>query len=275
MVAAFEGWNDAGDAATTALRSLADVAGARTVASIDPEAFTDFAVSRPYVRLGGGGERTIEWPRTDLLAGSLPGGRRDLVLMIGPEPRLRWQTYCGVVLDVAGSLGARTLVTLGALLADVVHTAPVQVVGGSSDPATALRLGLRTSRYEGPTGIVGVLGHVARERGMDIVSMWAPVPTYVPGATSPKAALALVRSVATYLDAPVADPDLEEAAAEYEQSVDELVAADDELADYVRQLILAIEDEPEIIEDQLPDSPGELVAEVERFLRDQKRPPGG
>jgi proteasome assembly chaperone (PAC2) family protein len=273
LVAAFEGWNDAGEAATDALRTLTDAVGARPFATIDPESFTDFAVSRPVVRLGVDGQRRIEWPSTELRCGPLPGSDRDVIILTGSEPRLRWRTFCGEITDLAAELGVTEIVTLGALLADVVHTAPVRVIGGASDPGTTARLGLRTSRYEGPTGIVGVLGTEARDAGFPVVSLWAPVPTYVPANSSPKAALALLRALTSYLGVQIDADDLEEAALEYEERVDELVDADHELSDYVRQLVLSASDEDEVDVEEA--DPAELVAEVERFLRDQKGPGPG
>ncbi|MEM9035620.1 MAG: PAC2 family protein [Actinomycetota bacterium] len=271
LVAAFEGWNDAGDAATGAVRFLGELANVREAAEIDAEPFVDFAVSRPLVRLDDRGQRRIEWPRTILSAGSVPGGP-DVITLHASEPRLRWRSYCATVLALAEELGVERIITIGALLAEVVHTDPVAVIGTSGDPAEVRRLGLRSSSYEGPTGIVGVLQAEARAKGLDALSLWAPVPSYVSAAPSPKATLALVERLGAALDIEL-EPHLRILRAEaagYQSQVDALVEGDDELAEYVAQIREAEASEP--LTDDPERSSDELLAEVEQFLRDQRDP---
>jgi proteasome assembly chaperone (PAC2) family protein len=260
MLAAFAGWNDAGDAASSAARYLRDRWQARAFATIDPEEFFDFTTTRPEVRLVDGVTREIVWPTNEFSAAA-PGGDHDVVVLLGVEPQLRWRTFCEEVLGVARRLGVELVVTLGALLADVAHTRPVQVTGAAADPAMAARLGLQRSRYEGPTGIVGVLHDACRQAGVPSASLWAAVPHYVAGTPSPKAALALVQRAGALVGTPVAATDLEIAAAAYERQVSEVVASDEEVAAYVREL------EEAASEDDLPSGEA-LAAELERFLRE-------
>lgn len=269
LLAAFEGWNDAGDAATTAAEELARLSDARTVATIDPEPFYDFAVNRPEIGFDEDGRRVIEWPSTDVRVGRLPGASRDVVLVTGSEPRLRWRTFARTILAVAEELGAETIITFGALLADVVHSDPVGVIGSAVDPDLVARLGLRTSTYEGPTGIIGVLQLEATEAGFDAVSLWAPVPTYVAAAPSPKAAVALLDRVANLYDLDLDLMRIRAAASGYVGKVDELVAADTDLQDYVQQIREAEADEP--LTDDPARSSNELMMELEEYLRDQER----
>ncbi|MEM8905569.1 MAG: PAC2 family protein [Actinomycetota bacterium] len=273
LVAAFEGWNDAGDAATGAVRFLADLSRMTEVAEIDPEPFVDFAVSRPLVRLDESGSRRIEWPRTIVSAGPLPGTDRDLVTVDASEPRLRWRSYCDTILAIADELDVEMVLTFGALLADVVHSDPVGVIGAAADPSLVSRLGLRQSSYEGPTGIVGVLQHRAREAGLDSVSLWAPVPSYVSAAPSPKATLALVERAATLLDLDVADrlTLLRAEAAGYVNQVDALVDGDEDLQEYVDRIREAEAAEP--LTDDPARSSNELMAELEDYLKDQGEGP--
>jgi proteasome assembly chaperone (PAC2) family protein len=260
MIAAFEGWNDAGDAATTAARWMRDRWAPRVFAEIDPEEFFDFTATRPLVRLEDG-ERRIDWPLTELSAGGEAG--RDIVVVLGSEPQLRWRTFTDQVVDVAREVGAELVITLGALLAEVPHTRPTSVMATGDDPD----MGLAISQYEGPTGIVGVLHDGCNQAGLKSASLWAAVSAYVPGAPSPKAALALIERVSDLLDIPVMVTDLEIAAASYERQVSEVVTDDEEMTEYVERL-----EERYDGEDGVP-SPASLVEEVERFLRDQ-RPPG-
>ena len=217
LVLAFEGWNDAGDAASTALRWLRDRWASEPLAEIDGEDFYDFTSTRPHVRLADGVTRTIDWPCVDLTWGHDAG--RDVVTMLGSEPQLRWQTFCHVVLEIAESLGVGFVVSLGALLAEVPHTKPTNVIGTGTDPALIAGLGLRRSGYEGPTGIVGVLHDAFGRVGVKSASLWAPVPAYVPGAPSPKAALALVQRAGSVLDIGLVTTDLEIASAAYDRQV--------------------------------------------------------
>jgi proteasome assembly chaperone (PAC2) family protein len=266
LIAAFEGWNDAGDAATMAARQLAERFDATPLVDIDPERYFDFSTTRPIVRLDDDRQRSITWPENQLHAARVPAAARDVVILVGLEPQLQWRRFCRQVLSVAEAIEASTIVTLGALLADVPHTRPVQVFGAAEDPALQTQLDLAPSSYEGPTGIVGALTTQAAEAGFPTATFWASVPSYVPGAPSPKAALALVHHVCEVVGTTVFVTDLEIAAASYERQVDELVAEDDETADYVHDLEAAWDADNEI--DELDDDPELLVAEVEEFLRD-------
>ncbi len=268
LVAAFEGWNDAGEAASTALTFVAEEIGAEVIGHIDPEEFYDFQVTRPSVRLDDLGERRIEWPSVEILAAVLPEAERDLVLLRGTEPNLRWRAFAGEIMAVAHELGAELFVTLGALLADVPHTRPVHVVGTTVDDDLAAQLDLPTSRYEGPTGMIGVLADAARRAALPSVSIWAALPHYVQASPNPRAALALVERLAELLPLEVDTESLAEASETFDATVAEIVEDDPELVGYVRRL-----EEEADRDDDLAEVPAdELVAEVERFLRDQ---PGG
>lgn len=262
LLAAFEGWNDAGDAATAAVSFLHDRWDARIFADIDPEDFFDFTATRPRVELDESEERRIVWPATEVSAAPVPGTDRDVVLLRGVEPQLRWRTFCGQIIALAEALRVELVVTLGALLAEVPHSRPVSVFGASYDDAMVEELGLSISRYQGPTGIVGVLHTACRDGGIPSASLWAAVPTYVPGAPSPKAALALLERTATLLGTELDTTSLELASASYESQVSELVQEDEETADYVAGLEVRYDEE------EFTD-PTTLVEQVERFLRDQ------
>jgi len=262
LLAAFEGWNDAGDAATTAVGFLARCHRSTPFASVDPDDFFDFTINRPEVRIVADGRR-LEWPETRLSIGR--ADPLDLVLLEGIEPHLRWRTFCEEVLAVASALGVRRVVTLGALLAEVPHTRAVPVYGATEDPALADRLGLEVSTYEGPTGIVGVLGGLAAAAGFETASFWAAVPTYASGVRSPKAALALVDRIGAYLGIRVPTVELEIAAAAYERQVSSLVEEDEETAEWVTRL----EEDHDREQGELS-AAGALVEEVERFLRSQE-----
>ncbi|MCU1487304.1 MAG: hypothetical protein JWN67_4050 [Actinomycetia bacterium] len=260
LIAAFEGWNDAGDAASTAARWLRDRFAPRVFGEIDPEEFFDFTATRPQVRIDEG-VRRIDWPLTELSAGAEAG--RDLVVVLGSEPQLRWRTFCDQVVGVAKEVGAERLITMGALLAEVPHTRPTAVMATGDDTT----FGLTPSQYEGPTGIVGVLHDACLQAGLPSASLWAAVSAYVPGAPSPKAALALVEKVGELLELPIVATDLEIASASYERQVSEVVTDDEEMTEYVERLEERYDDDDGVT------SPASLVEEVERFLRDQ-RPPG-
>jgi predicted ATP-grasp superfamily ATP-dependent carboligase len=262
LIVAFEGWNDAGDAASDAVDHLADAWGAREFAALEPDAYYDFQVNRPFVRLTEGGQRRITWPTCRFSACSPPGAERDVVLVRGHEPNMRWREFCGEVLDVAHELEAELVVTLGALLADSPHTRPVPVHGTASDAATTTAHGLGRSRYEGPTGIVGVLQDACAGAGVPAISFWAAVPHYVSSPPVPKAVLALLRRVEDVLDLPVPLGDLPEEARQWERSVDAIAADDSEVREYIAELE---EREPE---QDLPEASGEAIAkEFERYLR--------
>ena len=265
LIAAFEGWNDAGDAATIAVRQLVERFDATPLVDIDPERYFDFSATRPIVQLDEERRRSISWPENQILAARVPAASRDVVILLGLEPQLQWRRFCRQVLEVARIVEAGTIVTLGALLADVPHSRPVQVYGAAEDPSLQQRLDLAPSSYEGPTGIVGALTTEAAEAGFPTATFWASVPSYVPGAPSPKAALALLHHVCDVLGTTVFVTDLEIAAASYERQVDELVAEDEDTADYVRDLEAAWDEDDD---DGLEDDPELLVAEVEEFLRD-------
>ncbi len=266
LIAAFEGWNDAGEAASLAARWLSGRWAPEPLAEIDPEEFFDFTSTRPRVRFTHDGDREIEWPSNAFFWGSSgsSGGAAgtDVVVLVGTEPQLRWRTFCAQVVDVAQSIDARLVLTLGALLAEVPHSRPTSVVGTAADPAIVERMELTPSTYQGPTGIVGVLGDACRAAGLVGASLWAAVPAYVPGAPSPKAALALVEHTAELLGVPAIATDLEIAAAAYERQVSEVVADDEEMTSYLETLEQRFD-----ADEGVPTA--SLAEEVERFLRDR------
>ena len=262
LIIAFEGWNDAGDAASTAVRHLGDRWGARPFATIDPEIFYDFTTTRPQVRLSSSGDRQIEWP-VNTVSSVEVSDDLHVITLVGTEPQLRWRTFCSQVIGLAKLLDVRLVMTVGALLSEVPHTRPTPVYGAAYDDELTTEMGLMPSRYEGPTGIVGVLHNAFAEAGVPSASLWAAVPTYVPSAPSPKAALALVERAARMLHV---DVDIDELVAEtrvYEEQISELVEADEESRDYVEQLEGSYDD-GEGIEDES----FRLIEEVERYLRD-------
>ncbi|MDQ1519821.1 MAG: hypothetical protein QOI55_894 [Actinomycetota bacterium] len=236
LVAAFEGWNDAGDAASDAVRWLARTLGAREFATLDPEEYFDFQAARPQVELVDGVVRRVSWPSIRFLGAG--GGRtgRDFVLCVGIEPNLKWPTFCDDVLAVARDTGCDTAVTLGALLADTPHSRPVRITGSAIDDETATSLGIERSRYEGPTGIVGVLHNAMRDAGLKAGSFWAPVPHYVATPPNPKATRALLDRLAAFLGVPLELTDLDIASAAWERSVADVVAGDTEVTSYVERL---------------------------------------
>jgi len=268
LIAAFEGWNDAGEAATFAARFLSERWDAEPFATIDPEEFFDFTSTRPHVQLDDDGQREIVWPTTTLSSASVPGADLDVIFVVGSEPQLKWRTFCAQIVEVAREYNARLVVTMGALLADVPHSRPVSVVGTAYDRELVRQMGLTQSAYQGPTGIVGVLHDAIRQAGIASASLWAAVPSYVPNAPSPKAALALVERITELLAVPMVTTDLEIASASYERQIDELVADDDDTAAYVARLEEAADEAP----DDDEDAHGDLIAEVERFLREHPGP---
>jgi proteasome assembly chaperone (PAC2) family protein len=265
LLVAFEGWNDAGDAATTAARWMRDRWNGQLVADIDSEDFYDFTSLRPQVHLADGVTREIVWPANEIFATTVPATDIDALVLVGNEPHLRWRTFCRQVIDVAEALDVRMVITLGALLAEVAHSRPVSVVGTAAETDLIERLGLRRSTYEGPTGIVGVLHDACRQAGLPSLSLWSAVPAYAPGAPSPKAALALVERVAEIMQTQLVTTDLEIASAAYERQLDELVTSDDDMTTYVQSLEERYDDGIDV---ELPTG-DELVQEVERYLRDQ------
>ncbi len=242
LVCAFRGWNDAADAATSALTFVSSALEAERFAAIDPEEFYDFQATRPRIRLTEGITREVTWPEVEMLAARVPRAPRDLVFLVGPEPSMRWRTFSRSVVDLAEALGVQIVVTLGALLADVPHTRPVSITGIASDEAVAERIALSRSNYEGPTGITGVLHAACSESGMPSASLWAAVPHYIAAAPNPKAALALVRKLESLVGVTVDASDLESAVVDYERQVDLAVQGDDEVRQFVERLEAAAEE---------------------------------
>ena len=268
LVTAFRGWNDGGQGATLAAGYLARLWGAEKFADIDPEDFVDFQATRPHVSLEDGITRRIEWPENAFYHARIPGADRDAVLLLGVEPNMRWRRFCTVVLELARDLDVELVVTLGSLLADVPHTRASPVTGTAGDPELVERLGLQHSRYEGPTGIVGVLQDACNRAGVPAASLWAAVPHYVSLAPSPRAARALCERLAALLAVPIDTAELAEAEAAYAEQVTEAVAADEETAAYVAELERRT-DELDLEEHEDLPSGDTLAAELTRFLREQ------
>jgi proteasome assembly chaperone (PAC2) family protein len=268
LVAAFRGWNDGGQGASLAGGFLAKQWGAERFAEIDPEGFYDFQATRPHVSLVEGATRRIDWPENAFFHAHVTGQSRDAVLLLGIEPNVRWRTFSTLVTDLAKDLGVELVVTLGSLLADVPHTRPAPVTGAATDPSLIEQLGLQASRYEGPTGIVGVLHDACRQAGLPSASLWAAVPHYVSLAPSPRAALALCQRLAELLEAEIDTSELEEAAERYAEQVTEAVSADAETAAYVAEL----EQRSDVLEQEVNLPSGDtLAAELTRFLRERER----
>jgi proteasome assembly chaperone (PAC2) family protein len=270
MVCAFKGWNDAGDAASSAVSFLAGKLDAQRFASLDAEDFYDFQANRPSIRLGEGEQREIAWPTVEILEAHAPRAPRDLVLVQGVEPSMRWRTFSASLVDLAEALGVQLVVTLGALLGDVPHTRPVAMTGHASDAALMERLKITPSAYEGPTGIVGVLHAACANAGLPSASLWAAVPHYVAAASNPKAALALLRRVEGVIGVSVDVSELEAAAGDYERQVGLAVQSDPEIQAFVERLEQASDsDETEDLTD-VP-SGDALAREFQRFLRQRGR----
>ncbi|MBV9595127.1 MAG: PAC2 family protein [Actinobacteria bacterium] len=266
MVAAFEGWNDAGDAATGAIEHLELMWGSQELAAIDPDDYYDFQVNRPTVSLVDGVSRRVTWPTTRISWCRPPGSSFDLVLVRGIEPNMRWRAFCEEILEVVRTLDVRMVITLGALLSDTPHTRPTSVSGTSYDSASATRFGLERSRYEGPTGIVGVLQDACVRVGIPALSFWAGVPHYVSQPPNPKATVALLHSVEEVLDVPVPMGELPQQADEWQKLVDEMAAEDEEVSEYIRNL------EERDDEGELRETSGDAIArEFERYLRRRDR----
>ena len=274
LVAAFKGWNDAGDAASSAVGFVGGALGAERFATVDPEAFYDFQNTRPTVRLVDGVHREVSWPDVEIYEARAAGAPRDLVLVTGSEPSYRWRGFCDTILDLAEALGVQSVVTLGALLADVPHSRPVHITGLASDEALVERVGLNRSNYEGPTGITGVLHTACAERGIPSVSLWAAVPHYVAVVPNPKGALALVRKLEGVVGVAVDAIELEQAAAEYERQVTRAVASDPDVQAFVERLERAATEAGDGLDpDSLP-SGDVLAREFQRFLRQRGSGPG-
>lgn len=270
LIAAFRGWNDGGQAATLAVGYLARLWGARKFADIDPELFMDFQATRPQVTLEEGRTRRIEWPENAFFHARIPGTDRDAVLLVGVEPNYRWRTFSEIVSDLASDLGVGLFVSLGALLADVPHTRSSPVTGAATDPQLVEEFGLQLSRYEGPTGIVGVLLDACRRSGIPSVSLWAAVPHYVSLAPSPRAARALVDRLAAVLDVEIAVDELAEAETEYVAQVSEAVSGDADTAAYVEELERRADSLDWLEESGGLPSGDALAAEITRFLRERE-----
>ncbi|HEX2162276.1 MAG TPA: PAC2 family protein [Thermoleophilaceae bacterium] len=271
LVAAFGGWNDAGDAASAAVEFIRSRFEPTEIARIELEDYLDFTETRPTARLVDSRTREIDWPATTIAAAEVRGADNDLIVVQGPEPGLRWRRYCETVITIAQELDVRRVVTLGSLLADVPHSRPVHVTGIGSDTALLDRLGFSPTSYEGPTGITGVLNYEAGRMGLPSVSLWASVPHYVAAAPNPKVALALVRAFEGAAGLAVDATDLEEAAEDYERQVNAAVASDPEVKAFVERLESAMDEvaEDDAIEPNIP-SADMIASDFQRFLRQRR-----
>jgi proteasome assembly chaperone (PAC2) family protein len=267
LVCAFKGWNDAADAASTALTFVGSALEAQRFARIDPEEFFDFQSTRPHIRLTEGRTREITWPEVEIYEARVPRAPRDLILLVGSEPAYRWRTFCGLIVDVSEALGVQLVVTLGALLADMPHTRPVSITGLASDDTLVDRLGLNSATYEGPTGITGVLHGACAEAGLPSASLWAAVPHYIAATPNPKAALALVRKLEGLVGVSVDAADLEGSAAEYERQVNLAVQSDPDVQAFVERLEQAADDDGSSLDPGNVPSGDTIAREFQRFLR--------
>lgn len=262
MVFAFGGWNDAGEAATGAASQLLNTWDNSLIARFDPENFYDFQVNRPFVFVDDSKIRQINWPTTEVFGILTPQFPFDLVVVKGLEPSMRWKTFSNDLLDLADDLEVSKILTVGSLLADTPHTRPISVSGSGSQPDIAKRLGVEVSRYEGPTGILGILQEAAQRRGIDAISLWAALPHYASTPPSPKATLALINALEDFLNISIPLGDLQEQSKAWESAIDDMAREDSELAEYIRQL------ESSKDETELPEATGESIArEFERYLR--------
>ena len=271
MITAFRGWNDGGQAATVAAGYLVEQWDAMRFADVDPEAFMDFQAVRPTVTLDEGLTRRIEWPENAFYHAAIPGTDRDAVILVGVEPNYRWRAFSDLVIGLAKDVGVDLVVTLGALLADVPHTRPAPVTSAATDPALVEELGLQLSRYEGPTGIVGVLHDACRTAGLRSVSLWSAVPHYVSLAPSPRAAKALCVRLSDLLGVSIDMTDLDEAETEYASQVSEAVASDPDTQAYVEELERRADSIESFSEGGELPSGDTLAAELTRFLRERDR----
>jgi hypothetical protein len=262
VVAAFEGWNDAGDAATGAVEHLELIWNAKPLAALDPEDYYDFQVNRPSVSLVDGVNRRVEWPTTRISVARPPGSERDIVLIRGIEPNMRWRGFCAELIEILQELDVEIVVALGALLADTPHTRPTPVTGSAYDADSARAYGLETSSYQGPTGILGVFQDACVQAGLPAISFWAAVPHYVSQPPSPRATLALLQRVEEVLEIAVPLGGLPQQADEWVKNVDEMANEDAEVVEYVRSL------EERAAEADLSTANGDQIArEFERYLR--------
>lgn len=271
MILAFSGWNDAAEGASGAIEHLLsawreknDDVVPQLIADVEAEEFYDFQVNRPQVTIDDSSIRRIEWPGTQVFGLAIPSMNRDLVIVTGVEPSMRWKRFTSDLLDVADDLEVSLVVTLGSLLADSPHTRPITVTGTGAHPNIADRLGVSVSKYEGPTGILGIIQDGCMRRGIDAISLWAAVPHYASNSPSPKASLALINSLEDFLEVTIPLGSLPTDSDKWEKSVDELAAEDNDVAEYVK----ALEESKDAAE--LPDVSGDLIAkEFERYLRRQ------
>jgi proteasome assembly chaperone (PAC2) family protein len=265
MVCAFRGWNDAAASASTALATIGNSLNGELIASLDPEEFFDFQSTRPTITLDEGQTRRVEWPENNLIAVEVPGADRDLVLLDGTEPNLRWRTFSETVATAADALGVEMIITLGALIAEVSHTLPVPITGLASNEELVEELELERSSYEGPTGIVGVVHDLCRRNGLDSASLWAAVPHYVAAVPNPKAALALLRRLEGLTGIAVEAAELEEETEDYEEQIGRAVAANPEIEELVQRI--EAEQSDLLDEDGELPSADTLASEFQRFLR--------
>ncbi|HET9197632.1 MAG TPA: PAC2 family protein [Solirubrobacterales bacterium] len=265
MVCAFRGWNDAAASASTALTAIASALEAEPLASIDPEDYFDFQSTRPTISMDEGQTRRVDWPENSFFAVRVPSADRDLVLLDGTEPNLRWRTFSETIATVADALGIEMVITLGALIAEVSHTLPVPITGLASSAELVEELELERSSYEGPTGIVGVVHDLCRQNGIDSASLWAAVPHYVAAVPNPKAALALLRRLEGLTGIAVEASELEEETTDYEEQIGRAVAANPE----IEELVSRIEAEQTDLLDEEGELPSAdtLAREFQRFLR--------
>jgi proteasome assembly chaperone (PAC2) family protein len=269
MIVAFSGWNDAAEAASGAVEHLlsgwrdkSDEVVPELIADVDSEDFYDFQVNRPQVSIDDSEIRSITWPTTQVFGLAIPSMQRDLVIVTGVEPSMRWKNFTADLLDLADDLEVSLVMTLGSLLADTPHSRPISVTGTGAHPSIASRLGVSVSKYEGPTGILGIIQDGCMRRGIDAISLWAAVPHYAASSPSPKATLALINTIEEFLDISIPMSDLPERSDAWEKEVDELAAEDSEVAEYVK----ALEESKDAAE--LPDVSGDSIAkEFERYLR--------
>lgn len=267
LVCSFRGWNDAAGAASAALGAVADVFDSELIAQVDPEDFFDFQANRPTITLSEGQSRHIAWPQNDLIAVPVPAADRDLVLLDGTEPSLRWRTFSETIATAADALGVEMVITLGALIAEVSHSLPVPITGLASDEKLVEELDLQRSNYEGPTGIVGVVHDRCRQLGMTSASLWAAVPHYVAAVPNPKAALALLRRLEGLTGIAVDATDLEEEATSYEEQINRAISANPE----IEELVDRIEAEQSEQLDGSSDLPSAdtIARDFQQFLRQQ------
>ena len=270
LVASFSGWNDAANAASTALGAIAASLETELVARIDPEEFFDFQANRPTIEISDGRMTGVEWPDNLVVAATAEGAERDLLLISGTEPSTRWRTFCGAVLDIAERCGVESVITFGSLIADVAHTRPVPITGLATDDEMIEQLGFEDVSYEGPTGVLGVFHGICRERGLSAASLWAAVPHYAAAVPNPKAGLALLRRLEGMIGIAVEASELEDAAGSFEKQVSQAVAANPEIRELVERLEEQQDEVAGFSQEDVPS--GDAIAQdFQRFLRQQQR----